>query len=264
MSRFEELLGTDFDGRPTTDLDDVVYEGLDDSRHRERVPGLVALMNDESAAERERFLACVALTTWAEPAGYDAVVRAAADPKRAPWYDILIDRKFSVDNTFAQLSLAVSDSDVLAEEKGTLDQRVEAFRSLVRIADSEYFDEKLGDLLDARSVAAVLPDIRAVVGRGVAALAAREPSSFDLATQLVDLAAAVATVDGPTAVGLATDVLGSAASQRALIHAVAIVHRSRSPECRRFGEYLSTIGDDEVRAQVAAAQARREDGGRPS
>ncbi|MFF0160322.1 hypothetical protein ACFYRY_22710 [Streptomyces sp. NPDC005263] len=55
---------------------------------------------------RERFLACVALTTWAELAGFDTVVAAARNPELAPWYDILIDRKFSVDNTFAKLSLA--------------------------------------------------------------------------------------------------------------------------------------------------------------
>ncbi|MFF7986390.1 hypothetical protein ACFZDK_46100 [Streptomyces sp. NPDC007901] len=84
---------------------------------------------------RERFLACVALTTWAELAGFDAVVAAARDPERAPWYDILIDRKFSVDNTFAQLSLAVGDNDDLALEKDTWEQRTEAFRALVRIAD---------------------------------------------------------------------------------------------------------------------------------
>ncbi|MBW8795579.1 MAG: hypothetical protein JF597_18885 [Streptomyces sp.] len=97
-------------------------------------------MNDDSAMARERFLACAALTTWAELAGFDAVVAAARDPERAPWYDVLIDRKFSVDNTFAQLSLAVGDSGDLALEKDTWGQRTEAFRALVRIADTERFE----------------------------------------------------------------------------------------------------------------------------
>ncbi|HEU5157286.1 MAG TPA: hypothetical protein VFU43_09830 [Streptosporangiaceae bacterium] len=256
MNQFEELLGTDFDGSPTSDLDDVIYEGLDDPRHRERVPGLVALMNDETAPERERFLACVALTTWAEPAGYEAVISAAGRPKQAPWYDVLIDRKFSVDNTFAQLALAVSDSDVLAREKNSLEQRVAAFRALVRIADTEYFDEKLGDGLDSDTVRALLPDLQEVVTRGTKELGHGAHLPFDLATQLVDLAAAVATVDGPRAARLAMDVLGSAAHPRALIHAVAIVQRSNALECREFGEYLSSIGDDDVREQVKAALAR--------
>jgi hypothetical protein len=255
VHRFDELLGTDFDGSPTSDLDDVIYEGLDDPRHRGRVPGLVALMNDETAPERERFLACVALTTWAEPAGYEAVISAAGHPKHAPWYDILIDRKFSVDNTFAQLALAVSDSDVLAREKNTLGQRTAAFRALVRIADTEYFDEKLGDGLDSDTVRALLPDLQEVVARGVMELDEGTHLPFDLAAQLVDLAAAVATVDGPLATRLAMDVLGSAAHPHALIHAVAIVQRSKAPECREFGEYLSSIGDDDVREQVKAALA---------
>lgn len=250
MSRVEKLLGTDFDGQPVSDVDDIIYEALDDPRHRERVPGLVDLLNDHSAAARDRFLACLALTTWAEPAGFDAVINAARDPERAPWYDILVDRKFSVDNTFAQLSLAVSDSDVLAREKETWAGRTEAFRSLVRIADREYFDEKLGDLLDTRTVADVLPDVRDVMARGLAELAARRPQRFDLATQLVDLAAAVATVDAGTAVSLAQDVLSHDAGRRVLVHAVAIVRRAKTPETRRFADYLSTVGDDGVRAQI--------------
>ncbi|WP_230396094.1 hypothetical protein [Streptomyces blattellae] len=252
-SGFNALLGTDFEGQPVSDVEDVIYEALDDPRHCERVPGLAGLLNDHSAQERERFLACVALTTWAEPAGFDAVIDAARDPERAPWYDVLIDRKFSVDNSFAQLSLAVSDSDVLAREKKTWALRTEAFRSLVRIAHREHFDEKLGDLLDAQTVADLLPDIREVVARGAAELAVRRPQRFDLATQLVDLAAAVATVDAATAVSLAQDVLSHEAGHRALVHAAAIVQRANTPETRQFADYLSTVGDDGVRAQAKQA-----------
>ncbi|MEU0196826.1 hypothetical protein [Streptomyces sp. NPDC006240] len=253
MDRFNRLLGTDFDGRPVDDVEDVICDALDDPRHRERVPGLVELMNDGEAPESQRFLACVALTTWAEPAGYETVIACARDPKRAPWYDILIDRKFSVDNTFAQLSLAVWDSDDLAREKGTWELRTEAFRALVGIADREYFDEKLADLLDKETVGTLLDDIREVIGRGVTRLAERRPPRFDLATQLVDLAAAVATVDGPMGQRLAHDVLSQDISPRALIHAAAIVQRSRTADARAFAEYLSSVGNDKVRDQVSQA-----------
>ncbi|MFF4447968.1 hypothetical protein [Streptomyces sp. NPDC001502] len=43
MTRFEELLGIDFAGQPTGEVDDVVHGGYDHAEHRERVPGLVAL-----------------------------------------------------------------------------------------------------------------------------------------------------------------------------------------------------------------------------
>ncbi|WP_327189272.1 hypothetical protein [Streptomyces xinghaiensis] len=258
MTQFDALLGTDFDGRLTNDPEDVIYDGLDNPAHRERVPGLVELMDDAAAPERERFLACVALTTWGEEAGYRAVIEAAAAPGKAPWYDILIDRKFSVDNTFAQLAVAVADSDDIAPEKGTADRRTAAFRALVGIADREYFDDKLGEILDRDTVTAALGDIRDVVERGVALLSVEKPARFDLATQLVDLAAAVATVDGAQAVELATTVLSAAAHHRPLVHALTIVHRVQGPEGEQFGEYVMAVGDEDVREQAKRAlEARR-------
>ncbi|MBC9716348.1 hypothetical protein H9Y04_27815 [Streptomyces sp. TRM66268-LWL] len=201
-------------------------------------------MNDTAARDWHRLAACAALTTWAEPAGFDAVLEAAADPQRAPWYGCLIDRKFSVDNTFAQLSRAVYDSEDLADEKSTSGRRTECFRALVSIADTEYFDEQLADSLDAATVREVLPDIVETITRGSAAIGR---ARFDLATQLIDLAASLAAMDGPLAVRLAHDVLAVAPSPRALVHATAIVHRSATPEATAFGEYLAVVGDDHVR-----------------
>ncbi|MEU7135197.1 hypothetical protein [Streptomyces sp. NPDC046261] len=252
MTRFSELLGTDFDGEPTTDIDDVIFGAFDEPGHRDRVPGLVELMNDPAEPEIERFLACVALSTWGEAAGYEAVLRAAADPRKTPWYDFSVDRKFSVDSTFAQLADAVADRD-LAQEKGTEGLRVEAARALVRLADSEYFEDKLGELFDDATLRALLDDIKDVVGRGVRSLAAGEKHLFDLPTQLVDLASGVSPVDGKLAVELAMSVLKVGSSPRALNHAVPIVHRAQGPEARQFGEYLMTVGDDAVRQQVREA-----------
>ncbi|MFE6085024.1 hypothetical protein [Streptomyces virginiae] len=163
LMRFEELLGTDFAGRPTGDVDDVIYGGYDHAEHRERVPGLVSLLGDASAADRERYLACLALVAWGEPVGYETVRQLSLDPRNAPWYDLFIDRKFSVDSSYGHLSAAAADSQELAEEKGSSALRVEAFRSLIRMADREYFEEKLGDYLDEGVVRACLPDIRDVI-----------------------------------------------------------------------------------------------------
>jgi hypothetical protein len=73
------LLGTDFNGRPTDDIDDVIHDAFESPRHRTRVPGLVALMNDPGAPEIKQFLACVVLTTWGKAARYGTVIRATAD-----------------------------------------------------------------------------------------------------------------------------------------------------------------------------------------
>ncbi|MEU9177878.1 hypothetical protein AB0C90_13630 [Streptomyces sp. NPDC048550] len=252
MTRFTELLGTDFDGEPTTDIDDVIFGAFDEPGHRDRVPGLVELMNDPAEPEIERFLACVALATWGETAGYEAVIRAAADPGNTPWYEFSIDRKFSVDSTFAQLADAVADGD-LAQEKGTGPLRVEAARSLVRLADSQYFEDKLGELFDNATLQALLDDIKEVVDRGVRSLAAGEKRLFDLPTQLVDLASAVSVLDGPLGVHMALSVLNVSSSPRPLNHAVALVYRAKGPEARQFADYLLAVGDEKVCAEVREA-----------
>ncbi|WP_405441712.1 hypothetical protein OG373_31345 [Streptomyces avidinii] len=252
MQGYGQLLGTDFDGRPTDDIDDVIHDAFESPRHLTRVPGLVALMNDPGMPEIERLLACVVLTTWGEAAGYEAVIRAAADPKKAPWYDFSIDRKFSVDSTFAQLADAVAERD-LTREKGTEALRLDAARALVRLADSEYFEDKLGELFDRDTLQVLMDDVRDVIGRGVRSLEAGEKCSFDLPTQLVDLASGVSTVDGCLGVESAVSVLNVSCSPRALIHAVPIVARARGPEGRRFGEYLLTFGNERVCAEVREA-----------
>ncbi|MGW0899891.1 hypothetical protein ACWD0G_23420, partial [Streptomyces goshikiensis] len=186
MTQFEDLLGTDFEGNRTDDVDDVIYGGYDHAGHRDRVPGLAALLGDTSAPDRERYLACLALVSWGEPAGYEAVRQATLDPRAVPWYDLVIDRKFSVDSSYGQFSEAVADSRELAEEKNSSALRLETFRSLIQIADCEYFEEKLGDYLEESVVRACLSDIREVVIRGLDSIESGTRFHFDLATQLVD------------------------------------------------------------------------------
>jgi hypothetical protein len=257
MGRADDLLRVDFDGKPVDEPDDVIEAGLDDPRHRTRVPALIELMDDAAASQEDRYSACVALTNWAEPAGYQAVIDAAAHPKSTPWYDIAIDRKFSVDNTFAGLTVAIDASKNLADAKGTAGQRTEALRALVQIADTEYFDEQLEWALDRDVLIAVDKDIIDVVHRGVRALAADQPLRFDLSTQLIDLAAALVTVDEQAAVNLGMDVLATSSSGRLLKHATYIVHRGKGEASRAFGEYLAAIGGERVQQEVSEALASR-------
>lgn len=256
MTRFKELLRTDFDGNPTEDIDDVILEAFDDSRYRERVPGIVDLMNDSAAPDAERFLACLALTTWAEPQGYEAVLHAAADPRNAPWYESLIDRKFSVDSTFAQLAVAAGETDMVSE-KGTGEQRVEVLRALIQLADREYFEDKIGEIVDADTLRRLLSDVRDVVERGIRSITDGDKRPFDLATQLVDLAVGVARVDVPLAVELAINVLATSPSPRALTHAVTLIYRAPGPDGQRFAEYVASIGDEKVRSLAQEALAAR-------
>ncbi|MGZ9931500.1 hypothetical protein ACXNSR_16600 [Streptomyces sp. NC-S4] len=251
MTRFEELLGIDFAGHRTDDVDDVIYGGYDHAEHRERVPGLVSLLGDASAADRERYLACLALVAWGEPVGYETVRELSLAPRKAPWYDLLVDRKFSVDSSYGHLSAAAADSREPAEEKGSSALRLETFRSLIRMADREYFEEKLGDYLDEDVVRACLPDIRDVIGRGLGSLTAGVPYRFDVATQLVDLANSVVVVDEDLAVELVLRILRAAPSGRAMAHAVAAVHRAEGPAGQVLAGHMRLSGNAHVQVLLA-------------
>ncbi|MFG2339858.1 hypothetical protein [Streptomyces yangpuensis] len=248
MTQFESFLGTDFDGNRTDDVDDVIYGGYDHAEHRERVPGLTALLADHAAPDRERYLACLALVAWGEPVGYQSVQDVTREPKAAPWYDLVVDRKFSVDSSYGKFSEAAADGRELAEEKGSSTLRLETFRSLIRIADREYFEERLGDYLEESVVRACLPEIREVIARALRSIGSGAHYRFDLATQLVDLANSVVTVDEELAVDLITRVLHAVPGDRTLVHAVTAVHRAKGPAGKRLAELLSTMGSDKVRS----------------
>ncbi|MFD3718940.1 hypothetical protein [Streptomyces sp. NPDC058674] len=72
MQGYRDLLGTDFDSRPTDDIDDVIYGASESPHHRTRVPGLVDDIRDvigrgvRSLAAGENFLVDLAtqLVDW--------------------------------------------------------------------------------------------------------------------------------------------------------------------------------------------------------
>ncbi|WP_329167033.1 hypothetical protein OHB49_43165 (plasmid) [Streptomyces sp. NBC_01717] len=102
------LLFTDFYGEPA-EPDDVFADALDGG-YVERTPALIAILQDDSADPAERLRACVALTSWADPAGYGAVITAAAAPDDVVWRRQSYDRFFGQDDTFGQLADAVGAS----------------------------------------------------------------------------------------------------------------------------------------------------------
>jgi hypothetical protein len=162
-----ELLYTDFDGRPVTDPDDVIWDGLDDLRHRDRVPGLRALLVAPGTEPFDRFLACCALASWGEPEGYAAIAQAAAQSTEVPWYGAVIHHLTSADETFGHLAAAVVASEEIASQKGTTEERLCAQRALgspARVAredtvitsallvlyEDEYFTGEMVDVEDGR------------------------------------------------------------------------------------------------------------------
>jgi hypothetical protein len=192
------LLYTDFDGNPA-DPDDVIADALDDGGYLERTPGLTAILQDLAADPAARLLACCALTSWADPLGYDTVLQAAADPDDVVWRGQSADRFFGQDDTFGQLADAVGASKDMVDERDSAGLRIEAARALISLADRFQFDRHISSLLSADLVEAARDEISATVERGIIRLASGERVPYDLGLQLALLTVAMKTYDEPRA-----------------------------------------------------------------
>ncbi len=257
MPDINALLYRDFDGRPVAEPSDVVFAGLEDPRHEERVPPLIEIMRNAASSPFDRLAATTALTGWGERAGYTMVVESARQPRSAPWYGISVDRRFSVDDTFSAFANAIDVSHEICQDKGTCAERTEALRALVRIADTEYFDDKLDYAFDEGDPEALATDLVETVHRGIQSLSAGEKPSFDLVSQLLDLVAVLVETSEPQAVELGFRLLELDRSPQVLRHAVGIVTRGTQEESKAFGEYLTLVGEDQTRGYVAEALAHR-------
>ncbi|MFI2432197.1 hypothetical protein [Streptomyces sp. NPDC018693] len=191
--RVAELLFVDFDGSPAIP-DDVISDGLDGG-YRGRSEPLTQVLWDAAEDPAGRFLACVALTRWADEAGYAAVVEAAGALESVAWRGASYDRLHGQDDTFGVLADAVGNSVDMVDERGTASSRVEAACALLGIADRVRFDRHIGSLLCRDLVIECLPVLKAVVARGIARWPATNRPSFDLGLQLTLVIAVVHPAD---------------------------------------------------------------------
>ncbi|MGQ4617473.1 hypothetical protein [Nocardia sp. R7R-8] len=252
------LLYIDFDGVAVDDPDDVILEALDDPRYKQRIAPLARFLQDATAPAFDRFLACCALTAWAEPVGYRAVIAAASAGDEAVWFGALPHRLFSTDETFSQLAHAVWVSKDFVQEKSTQADRSAALRALIGIADRYYFDWTLAGAIDESTVGTVCDDVAATVRRGISVLAMKnERPSFELGPQLADLAVSMISVDEALAVELCSALARVDHSTGTLIRLAAIVSHGVTPQSRSFGEYLTTVGVADVVAAASRALSRR-------
>ncbi|HEY0813243.1 MAG TPA: hypothetical protein VGE11_08160 [Pseudonocardia sp.] len=259
---YRDLLYTDFDGAALASPHELIGEGLEDDRHLLRVPGLLAVVDDEAAEPLDRLFACLALTGWGEAGGYRAVAAAARGAGPPPWHGLSRDRFRSADDTFGLLAAQVGLSDAMAERKGTESARLEALRALLAIADRAGFGEQLGAALFTAPAAAVAADIVAAARRGLARLDRKPWPPFDLPAQIVDILEPLVEVDEPTAIALAEELVRRDANPHTLSFVAFLVATGRTRAAAALGERIVAVGGPDVRERLAAARARR--GGGPS
>ncbi|KUN91105.1 hypothetical protein [Streptomyces resistomycificus] len=212
-ARVAELLYQDFDGA-AADPDDVISEGLDGG-YQERSEALREVLRDPDEDPAGRFLACVALTRWADAAGYEAVLRSARSPESTAWRGASYDRLHGQDDTFGVLADAVGDSVDMVEERGTAAERLRAAEALLSVADRVQFDRHVSSLLRQELVVALLPAVRAAVERGIARPADEQPT-YDLGLQLALMIAAAHRADATWALDAARRLIATRPGARAL------------------------------------------------
>lgn len=257
MKTVNDVLGRDFDGNPANDFADVLLDGLEDIRHRERVPALIQILHSPENLPLDRFLSCVALTTWAVQEGFAAVIDASRDPEHVAWRCCSIDRMYSVDNSFGQLAMAVRTSHWLAAENGTTAQRADSIRELVGVADRVYFDGQLEAVIRGVSSPEIVTAVTAVVTSGLTRLRSGDEPRWDLATQLVDLTNGISLQSGVIAVELAIDLVTQSPSPRLLRHAADILSRVDTTTGSDLAEIILAFGGDSIAAAVAEAYDRQ-------
>jgi hypothetical protein len=210
------------------DPDDVISDGLDGG-YEERSEALRQVMQDSDEDPAGRFMACVALTRWADEAGYSAVVEAAGSPGSVAWRGASYDRLHSQDDTFGVLADAVGDSADMVEEQGTAFGRVQAARALFAIADRVQFDRHISSLLRRDLVSACLPDLKAAVERGTRRLAEKDQPSYDLGLQLALMIVAASASDRAWAVPAAQRLAEVDPGERALTELNEVFPGDRDP-----------------------------------
>ena len=244
------LLHTDFDGAPLTSPEQLIGLGLQDDRHRLRVPGLTAMIDDSAAGPVDRFFACLALTAWAEEGGYRAVATAARRAGPSPWRP--------VGHPFGLLAAQVGLSDAMAEHKGTEPARVDALRALLTVVDREPLGDQLGAALFTGPPALLADGIVAAARRGIARLDRRPWPAFDLPCQIVDILEPLVEVDEPTALALTEEVARRDPSPHTLGFVAFLVATGETPAAAALAERIVAIGGAYVRERLAEARARED------
>ena len=185
MADIRRLLYTDFDGHALDSPEPIVGRGLVDDRHRGRVPGLAAVLDDPAADPFDRLFACLALTAWGEGSGYRAIVAAGSGPP--PWRGLPRGRLRPGSTPFGLVAAHVGLSDGMAARMGTEALRVDALRALIGLADREDFGDQLGAAVFTGPASAVARDVVAAARRGLRRLDQQPWPPFDLPCQLVDI-----------------------------------------------------------------------------
>lgn len=257
----EEILFTDREGR-RGQLQDIIDEGLDGG-YDERVPALVDLLT--SGNPYHRLLACVMLTSWGHPKGFQMLIDWASKPDNVPWIEepVVYDRISGTDNAFEMLADAVMTSYYCEEDRALKPLRTAAVKALLGLYHSRYFGRTLALAImrDRQVAAAAESEIYSAIEASMAVLDQREQVGFDLVFQVASLLIPLASLNDQAAASYANQLIARySQNQRMLSELANALGEGRGPDTLASLQHMKTLGipalDHDIKSAIARRSAR--------
>ena len=254
----EDLLFTDLEGN-RAQLQDVIADGLDGG-YEDRIPELEHLLR--TGSPYHRVMACVILTAWGQPSGFQTLIEWASDPATTPWANAPVthDRIHGVDDAFENLADALKTSFWNEATPELRKMQREAAVALLKIYPDYFFDRTLALALvrDKTMPEALESQISAAIEASLQALRSGRNPGFDLAHQTASLILPVALANDVAAARFSDQVASLAPDNVRMLREVALSLATGTGDAtRRCLERLKQLGKPSVTEEVDRALARR-------
>lgn len=137
----EQILFMDNEGNASS-LEDIIADGLD-GEYEDRIPALVELLS--SGTPYHRLMACIILTSWGHPTGFQFLIKWASSPNSSPWSQepVSVDRIYGVNDAFENLADALKTSYWNDETAELREMQREAAKALLSIYSDYFFGQTL-------------------------------------------------------------------------------------------------------------------------
>jgi hypothetical protein len=235
----EYILFADLDGNP-----DQLQNNIDEGPEgfEDRIPALINLMHN--GEPYHRLLACVMLTSWGCPSGFEMLIHWAVNPEETPWSDesVTYDRITGADSAFESLADGVRSSHYFKSEEIRQLRKV-AVKALLKLFPTTFFDNMLTLAIfsnDEELLPDLGKDIQAAIDASFEVINRRKPLGFNLQMQVASLLGCLRRVDESIAVVYAKKLIENFPDDRRMLYElVGVLLNGNSQETLELLEELS-------------------------
>lgn len=254
----EELLFTDREGK-RGQLQDIIDNGLEGG-YEYRIPALIDLLN--SGEPYHRLLACIMLTSWGHPSGFQTLINWASNSEDVPWKNspVAYERISGSDSAFEMLADALKTS-YYCEEDPTLKQwQIAATKALLGLYHRFYFGRTLALVIvrEKEITIAVKNEIIAAIEFSIAILQQHTVLDFNLPFQVACLLIPLARLDDYAAATYANQLISNYPQNLRMLREVAnALGDGKGDTTLATIQHLKTLGIPALKEDVENAISRR-------